>query len=166
MTGDQTDAERLDEPAPNAFRSALMSRIHGKDTKPELVVRRLVHGLGYRFRLHRRELPGSPDLVFLSRRKVIFVHGCFWHRHPGCKKASTPSTRRSFWETKFDQNVERDIRKEVQLMELGWEVLLIWECETRDVVQLTATLRKFLGAPGSFRLPSSVQLTPGRHPSP
>ena len=128
-----------------------MARIHGKNTKPELVVRRLAHALGYRFRLHRKDLPGSPDLVFPTRRKVVFVHGCFWHRHPGCKKASTPTTRRSFWETKFDQNVERDVRKEVQLMAAGWEVLVIWECETRDAEAVAARLREFLGPPGRAR---------------
>lgn len=138
-------SDHLDE----VTRSALMARIRGKDTKPEMIVRRLAHGLGYRYGLHRKGLPGSPDLVFPSRRKVVFVHGCFWHRHPGCRKASTPGTRREFWEAKFERNVERDIRKEIQLMAAGWEVLVIWECETRDVERLAATLRNFLGPPGS-----------------
>ncbi len=147
-----TDRSDLGDSEPKLFveapvdagRSALMARIRGKDTKPELVVRRLVHAMGYRYRLHRRDLPGSPDLVFKSRRKVVFVHGCFWHRHPGCKKASTPSTRREFWQEKFDQNVERDVRKEIQLMAAGWAVLVIWECQTKDAERLTATLRHFL----------------------
>jgi DNA mismatch endonuclease (patch repair protein) len=125
-----------------------MSRIRGKDTKPELVVRRLAHALGYRYRLHRKDLPGRPDLVFPGRRKVVFVHGCFWHRHPGCRKASTPSTRREFWETKFAQNVERDARKEAELRAAGWEVLVIWECETRDSAAVAKRLREFLGPPG------------------
>jgi len=130
-----------------------MARIRGKDTKPELIVRRLAHALGYRFRLHRRDLPGSPDLVFPSRRKIVFVHGCFWHRHPGCKKTTTPSTRHDFWQKKFDQNVERDIRKEVQLIAAGWDVLVVWECETRDAARLTSTLREFLGAPNPSTKP-------------
>ncbi|MCJ2084301.1 very short patch repair endonuclease [Methylobacterium sp. J-090] len=121
-----------------------MGRIKGKDTKPEMIVRRLAHRLGYRFRLHRRDLPGSPDLVFPSRRKVVFVHGCFWHRHPGCRRASTPSTRRTFWQAKFDRNVERDIRQEIELMAAGWEVLVIWECETRDLNRLNSALINFL----------------------
>lgn len=140
-----TEASPTVEPTVEPQRSALMVRIRGKDTKPELAVRRLAHRLGYRFRLHRRDLPGSPDLVFPALRKVIFVHGCFWHRHPGCRKASTPTTRRTFWQAKFDRNVERDVRKEVELMAAGWEVLLVWECETRDPVGLAAMLTTFLG---------------------
>lgn len=153
-----------DEAPVDAVRSALMSRIRSKNTKPELVVRRLVHALGYRFRLHRRNLPGSPDLVFPTRRKVIFVHGCFWHRHPGCKMSSMPSTRRNFWENKFQLNVERDIRKEIQLMALGWEVLVIWGCETRRPEILATTLREFLGTPGVSTASSqkgSSSFTPG-----
>ena len=126
-------------------RSAIMRAVRREHTAPELTARRVLHGLGYRYRLHCRDLPGSPDIVFPSRRKVIFVHGCFWHRHPSCRKASTPSTRRDFWETKFDQNVERDIRKEIQLLVAGWEVLVIWECETKNLDQLSKTLTAFLG---------------------
>ena len=113
-------------------RSEIMSRIRGRDTEPELIVRRIAHGLGFRFRLHRRDLPGSPDLVFPKYRAVIMVHGCFWHRHPGCKFASSPKTRVGFWETKFEGNVVRDRRNETELHELGWRVMVIWECETRD----------------------------------
>ncbi|MET3486001.1 very short patch repair endonuclease [Methylobacterium sp. 1973] len=134
-----------DEQSVDPRRSALMARIRGKNTKPEIVVRRLAHSLGYRFRLHRRDLPGSPDLVFPSRRKIIFVHGCFWHRHPRCKKTTTPSTRRDFWRNKFEQNVERDIRNEIALIAAGWDLLVIWECETTDIEKLTETLHLFLG---------------------
>lgn len=128
-----------------------MSRVRGKDTSPELTVRRLVHALGYRFRLHRRDLPGSPDLVFPSRRKVIFVHGCFWHRHPdpGCKLARMPKSRQEFWEPKLEGNRARDLRNEAALRGLGWDVLTIWECELRDRASLENKVGTFLGPPGS-----------------
>src|SRR4051812_5907882 len=100
-----------------------MSKVRSGDTKPEMVVRRLLHGEGYRYRLHDRRLPGSPDIVFASRRKAIFVHGCFWHRHPGCRRATTPKTRTSFWEAKFAANVARDQRQLQSLDKLGWNVL-------------------------------------------
>ena len=113
-------------------RSEIMSRVRGRDTEPEMIVRKIAHGLGFRFRLHRRDLPGSPDLMFPRYRAVIMVHGCFWHRHPGCKYASSPKTRVRFWEDKFEGNVVRDRRNEGALDELGWRVMVIWECETRD----------------------------------
>lgn len=122
-------------------RSQLMSRVGQKNTAPELIVRRIAHSLGYRFRLHRRELPGTPDLVFPRLRKAIFVHGCFWHRHLGCRLASTPKSRSEFWEPKFVANVERDRLKEEQLRAAGWGVLVIWECETRDPRQLAERLQ-------------------------
>ncbi|KAB1069983.1 DNA mismatch endonuclease Vsr [Methylobacterium planeticum] len=140
-------------------RSALMQRIRGKNTKPELLVRRLIHSMGYRFRLHRRDLPGRPDLVFPSRRKVIFVHGCFWHRHLGCKKASTPTTRRDFWQTKFAQNVERDARKERELQQAGWDVFVVWECETGDLKRLSGRLSEFLGPPAVTGKQASAEPT-------
>ena len=125
-------------------RAALMSRIRGRDTKPEMVVRRLVHALGFRYRLHRRDLPGSPDLVFRGRHKVIFVHGCFWHRHPGCKLAAVPKTGEDFWQRKFEQNVQRD-RTVVELLKKnGWEVLIVWECETRKPEGLPEKVMEFL----------------------
>ena len=127
-------------------RSAQMSRIRGKNTKPELVVRRLVHALGYRFRIHRRDLPGVPDLAFLRRRKVIFVHGCFWHRHPGCRYAYTPKSNVEFWQKKFSSNVERDERVMNNLRTAGWATLVIWECETSDLEALSARLRSYLGS--------------------
>ena len=126
-------------------RSALMSRVKAKDTKPELRVRRSAHGLGYRYRLHRRDLPGSPDLVFPGRRKVLFVHGCFWHRHQGCRKTTMPKTRAKFWQRKFDDNVRRDERVIAALRDLGWDVLVVWECETSDGNLLRRTLIEFLG---------------------
>ena len=113
-------------------RSEIMSRVRGRDTAPEMIVRKIAHGLGFRFRLHRRDLPGSPDLLFPRYRAVIMVHGCFWHRHPGCKYASSPKTRVRFWEDKFEGNVVRDRRNEEDLHELGWRVMVIWECETKD----------------------------------
>lgn len=111
---------------------------------PELVVRRLAHALGFRFRLHRRDLPGSPDLVFPRRRKVIFVHGCFWHRHEGCRLAADPKTRPDFWSRKFAANVARDRAAQEALEMAGWKVMIIWECETRSLEGLADRLVGFL----------------------
>lgn len=128
-------------------RSERMSRVRGKDTGPELTVRRLVHALGYRFRLHRRDLPGTPDLVFAGRRKVILVHGCFWHRHPdpGCKLARMPKSRQEFWTPKLEGNQARDARNEAALRTLGWDVMTVWECELRDLGSLRNRIGTFLG---------------------
>lgn len=126
-------------------RSALMARVRGKNTKPELIVRSLAHRLGYRFRLHRAGLPGRPDLVFPGRRKVIFVHGCFWHRHPGCYRTTTPKTRATYWQQKFRDNIERDRKAIAALEKAGWSVLVIWECETEDGTSLAMRLIGFLG---------------------
>jgi DNA mismatch endonuclease (patch repair protein) len=128
----------------NARRSALMARVRGKDTKPEMTVRRAVYALGHRYRLHRRGLPGSPDLVFASQRKAIFVHGCFWHRHKGCRRTTTPKTRVRFWKSKFDANIDRDLKNVAALQAAGWKVLIIWECEAIDVAALRARLKLFL----------------------
>lgn len=117
------------------------------NTKPELIVRSLLHSFGLRFRLHRKSLPGSPDIVLSKHHTAIFVHGCFWHRHPGCKYATTPKTRQEFWIPKFEGNVARDARKEAQLQELGWRVLIVWECETKDLVALSVRLRHEFGLP-------------------
>ena len=125
-----------------------MGKIRSKDTKPEMVVRRLAHALGYRFRLHRKDLPGSPDLVFPGRHAVVFVHGCFWHRHEGCRLASTPKSNEAFWQAKFGRNVERDARKERELRALGWRVLVVWQCETRRTEVLAERLKDFLDPPG------------------
>ena len=125
-------------------RSRLMSRIKSKDTRPEWLVRRLVYSMGYRYRLHRRDLAGCPDLVFASRRRIIFVHGCFWHRHEGCKFASMPKTRTEFWHKKFQDNVARDIRVRGELSNAGWKVMLVWQCETLMPEKLAETLERFL----------------------
>jgi DNA mismatch endonuclease, patch repair protein len=109
-----------------------MSRVRSVDTRAELTVRRIAHALGYRFRIHRRDLPGTPDLVFPSRRVVLFVNGCFWHRHEGCRRAARPKTRTAFWEDKFRRTLERDRRVNAALAGLGWRTAVIWECETRD----------------------------------
>ncbi len=118
-----------------------------RDTKPEMIVRRLVHRMGYRFRLHRRDLPGCPDLTFPSRRKVIFVHGCFWHRHPdeGCKLARMPKSRLDFWGPKLETNRKRDEESLARLTGLGWDALVVWECQLRDVGSLEARIGEFLG---------------------
>lgn len=132
-------------------RSEMMSRIRDRDTKPELVVRQIAHRLGFRFRLHRKDLPGCPDIVFPRYRAVIQVHGCFWHRHPHCRYAYTPKTRVRFWQDKFESNVVRDRRNETALKELGWRVLVIWECETRDLGALEARLKEYLRVPDGHR---------------
>ena len=126
-------------------RSEIMSRIRNRDTTPEMIVRRMAHRLGFRFRLHRKDLPGSPDIVFPRHRAVIMVHGCFWHRHSGCKHASSPQTRVRFWEEKFKGNVVRDRRNETALRELGWRVMVIWECETKDRDAVIKRIAGFLG---------------------
>ena len=127
-------------------RSALMSRIRCKDTRPELAVRRALHARGYRYRLHGPGLPGRPDLVFQGRRCAVFVHGCFWHRH-GCKKSSTPKSRLEYWLPKFEANVERDRRNREQLERDGWRVFVVWECEVVQDPDLIERLSAFLGPP-------------------
>jgi DNA mismatch endonuclease (patch repair protein) len=125
-------------------RSRVMAAIRGKDTRPEMLVRRLLHSMGYRFRLHRRDLPGTPDIVLPGRRKVIFVHGCFWHGHRGCRFATRPATRPQFWAEKIDRNQRRDRIAVVRLRRLGWSVATIWECSLRRPERLTARLHRFL----------------------
>ncbi len=129
-----------------AARSERMSLIRGKDTKPELIVRKLVHAMGYRYRLHKKNLPGSPDLVFARRRKVIFVHGCFWHRHDdsSCKLARLPKSRQDFWVQKLIGNAERDKRNQKLLRDLGWGSLVIWECELKDHAFIKSRIESFL----------------------
>jgi DNA mismatch endonuclease (patch repair protein) len=126
-------------------RSARMRLVRAVDTGPELTVRRLVHHLGYRFRKHRRDLPGRPDMVFPSRRKVIFVHGCFWHRH-ACALGRMPKSRHEFWRPKLEANRARDIRNLTSLDQNGWSALVIWECELRNLDSVTARVRSFLDA--------------------
>lgn len=127
-------------------RSERMGLVKGKDTKPEMIVRRLVHGMGFRYRLHDRGLPGRPDLVFPSRRKVVMVHGCFWHRHPdpSCKLARLPKSRTEFWNAKLEGNRQRDEIKAAALTESGWKQMVVWECECRQKEQLENRLRDFL----------------------
>lgn len=121
----------VDRLSPEA-RSQNMSRIRGRDTHPELAIRKALHRRGYRYRLHAPNLPGRPDLVFSSRRKVIFVHGCFWHQHPGCPNATQPKTRSEFWGPKLRRNVERDKEQRDELKKLGWSSMTVWECEITD----------------------------------
>ena len=125
-------------------RSENMRAIRGKDTKPEMAVRSIVHRLGYRFRLHRADLPGTPDLVFPARSKVIFVHGCFWHSH-GCKTGLVPKSNRDFWLPKLRRNKVRDGRNLEALARQGWNALVVWECELRDLRALRLSVKRFLG---------------------
>lgn len=124
-------------------RRRIMQSVRQKDTAPELVVRRLLYGAGYRYRLHGKGLPGRPDIVFGKRRKVIFVHGCFWHAH-GCSKGQAPKSKLDYWGPKLAQNVERDARNVHDLENAGWQVLTVWECETRDPERLLPVLRGFV----------------------
>lgn len=125
-------------------RSRNMARVKGRDTKPERLVRSLIHGMGYRFRLHRADLPGKPDIVLPSLRKVIIVNGCFWHGHPDCRRSVRPSTNREFWDIKIDGNIARDARNLAALEALGWRVLIVWQCETKNHEALEAALERFL----------------------
>ena len=127
-------------------RSELMSRIRSKNSKVELAVRSLVHRMGYRFRLHRKNLPGKPDMVFPGRKKAIFVHGCFWHWHPDpdCKRARMPKSRPEFWKPKLEGNRRRDRENKEKLSDLGWEVLEIWECEVGDLEKIAERIKEFL----------------------
>lgn len=125
-------------------RSAVMARIRGRGTEPELIVRRLCHCLGYRFRLHRRDLPGTPDIVFPARRKVVFVHGCWWHRHNCRLGRRAPKSRLEYWLPKFARNVARDKQNRTELRRFGWSVLVVWECQTRRRDSLAARVREFL----------------------
>lgn len=127
-------------------RSRMMAGIRGRDTLPEMRVRRYLHAAGLRFRLHSRALPGRPDLVLPRHRAAVFVHGCFWHRHPGCPYATTPSTRALFWSAKFEANVARDARNASDILAAGWIPLIIWECETTSVEALDALFWRILAA--------------------
>lgn len=126
-----------------------MAAIGAKDTKPEMLVRRSLHSLGYRYRLHRRDLPGRPDLVFSSRRKIVEVRGCFWHHHPDpkCVNAVLPKTRADWWKAKLETNARRDEKNLASLSQLGWSTFIVWECELRYSDQVIARLRRFLDAP-------------------
>ncbi|QXI26419.1 very short patch repair endonuclease [Pseudomonas vanderleydeniana] len=128
-----------------AERSKRMSRIRSKDTRPELVLRKILHGLGLRYRLHSIRLPGKPDLIFPRYNVVVFVHGCFWHRHAECNIATTPKSNTPFWLEKFEKNVERDIRVRSQLENLGWRVFVVWECELASTKKAQATAERLNG---------------------
>lgn len=158
---DATMADNVDP----AKRSLLMAGIRGKDTAPERAVRQGLHALGYRYRLHGKGLPGRPDLVFPRRRKVVFVHGCFWHGHEGCRYAHVPKTRSQYWQDKFDRNKARDARQVAELGRLGWEAFVAWECEVRTLPELLARLVDFLGPPrpveGRLRQPLATASAPG-----
>jgi DNA mismatch endonuclease (patch repair protein) len=121
-----------------------MARVRSTDTRPELAVRQAAHRLGFRYRLHRRDIPGRPDLAFIAKRKVVFVHGCFWHSHPGCALASVPTARPEYWLAKLERNRLRDKRTLGLLEQQGWRVLIVWECETADTAALAKTLTNFL----------------------
>ena len=122
-------------------RSWNMSRIRSKDTKPEIIVRSLLHGMGYRFRLHGKDLPGKPDIVLPKYKTVIFVHGCFWHRHKGCKRCTTPSTNKDYWLKKFERNIANDRMYKKMLKIKGWKVIIVWECETKMISKLKKRLK-------------------------
>ena len=124
-------------------RSRIMRAVGTRNTTPEIALRRLLHAMGYRFRLHRRDLPGTPDIVFPSRQKVIFVHGCFWHSH-GCSKGQAPKSREEYWRPKLDSNRQRDARKALEVEERGWQPLIVWACELSEKSTLTIRLKNFL----------------------
>lgn len=133
-------------------RSEVMARVRAKDTKPEIRVRSLAHSLGYRFRLHRRDLPGCPDLVFVRLRKIIFVHGCFWHQHRNCRGARQPKSNTSYWRPKLDGNRSRDMASVHNLRRIGWQVLVVWECQTRNPHELEHRVAAFLNSTKSLAM--------------
>lgn len=151
----------MDTLSPEA-RSALMAKIQNKNTKAEIIVRSCIHRLGYRFRLHYSHLPGSPDIVLPKLNTVIFVHGCFWHRHENCKCAYLPKSNTDFWTEKFRKNVERDKRAQNAFKKLGWNVAVVWECETKDLGDLIEKLKYFLSV-STFRSSSSAMNTTNQH---
>ncbi len=141
-------------------RSWVMSRVPSKHTKPERVARSLLHTLGFRFTVNgprNRTLPGKPDIVLPGRKAVVFVHGCFWHRHPGCKIATTPKTNRDYWQAKFARNVERDQANQTELERLGWKVIVIWECELKNLDTVAARLINELPRNAPYALPEDIE---------
>ena len=126
-------------------RSYNMSRVKSANTATEIRVRRLIYSMGYRYRLHDRSLPGTPDVVFSRKRKAIFVHGCFWHQHDGCQASRRPVSNQNFWNAKLDRNRERDLQNQRRLMEIGWDYLVVWECDLRDIFSLCSRIQNFLG---------------------
>lgn len=127
-------------------RSEIMSMVHSKDTKPELLIRRLIYGMGFRYRLHCKELPGKPDIVMIGRKKIVDVRGCFWHGHEGCKYGRLPKSREDFWKAKIDRNRERDSKNQRILNEAGWRVFVVWQCELKDLETLKTRLHEFIEA--------------------
>jgi DNA mismatch endonuclease, patch repair protein len=142
MSGFRNQKER--RTAMTASRSHLMKAIRRQNTDPEIITRRILYAAGFRYRLHCKKLPGTPDIVFPRRRKIIFVNGCFWHRHANCRKASMPKTNIEFWAAKFRENVSRDRSKNAQLRRAGYKVLVVWECETKLPIKLRDRLCRFL----------------------
>ncbi|HCR30569.1 MAG TPA: DNA mismatch repair protein Vsr [Opitutae bacterium] len=141
-------------------RSWVMSRVGSRNTKPELIARSLLHNLGYRFTVngpHNKKLPGKPDIVLPKYRTVVFVHGCFWHRHPNCKIATTPKSNQDYWLPKFRKNVERDRRNQTALQKAGWNVLVIWECELKDLEAVAARLINELPRETKYELPEEIE---------
>lgn len=136
--------DRADSLTPEQ-RHYCMSRVKGKNTKPEIIVRSILHSLGFRFRLHQSDIPGSPDIVLRKYNSIVLVHGCFWHQHPSCPHSKRPSTNTAFWNKKLDSNIARDLRNQQLLRELGWNVVVVWECEIRNtdllIDKLTKTIR-------------------------
>lgn len=128
-----------------ARRSANMRAVPSRNTRPEILVRRMAHSLGFRFRLHRPNLPGKPDIAFPAQQKAIFVHGCFWHQHKGCKRATVPKSNRGFWRLKLARNVARDAMQLAAIRKRGWRALVVWECEIKNERRLAAKMRRFLG---------------------
>jgi DNA mismatch endonuclease, patch repair protein len=125
-------------------RSQIMSHVSGKNTKPELIVRSLLHHMGYRFRLHRKNLPGKPDIILPKYKKVIFIHGCFWHGHKNCPRSKRPTTNKEFWHKKIDRNIHHDKEIVSNLKESGWDILIVWTCEIKDLNQLKDKILNFL----------------------
>lgn len=125
-------------------RSWLMGRVKGRDTKPEVLVRSMIHRMGFRFRLHRKDLPGKPDIVLPKYKKAVFIHGCFWHGHKGCSRAARPTSNVDFWNRKIDGNIKRDANAQKELRGMGWKILVIWQCRIRDMAALQKRLEGFL----------------------
>ena len=128
-------------------RSHNMAQIKSRGTKPEITVRRLLHGMGYRFRLHRRDLPGCPDIAFISKQKAIFVNGCFWHQHPSCSKGRIPDSNREYWVTKLARNAARDAKNAALLAGMGWDVMTVWECQLKQLENVADELVAFMESP-------------------
>jgi DNA mismatch endonuclease, patch repair protein len=126
-------------------RSWIMSRIKGRDTKPEKIVRTILKSMGCRIRRYDTTLPGNPDIVLKDKWKIIFVHGCFWHGHKSCSRSRRPSTNRAFWNRKIDGNIERDLKVRRKLKNMGWRILVVWECQLKDNTHLKTSLAKFIG---------------------